>query len=393
MSGFDNTVNVVSGSDCEIPKSELDGRMRRVQALIAERDINVLLVTSPEDIFYLSGQQTLGYYTFQCLLVPRTGSPVLMIVELEAPNAKASTYVADIVALPYGSEPETVADAIERRGWSKSRIAIQRASWFLSVEVYDRIVSRVGKVIDGSDIVSRLRLIKSKFEIEQLEKAGAAADAGIRAAIPFVRVGCSESDIAAAANEAIFKAGSEWVAMGPIITSGPRSGLRHSTWKRRKLVAGDPVVLELAAAVNRYHVANYRMACVSPVPDKVRRFHDVVHAGFEAAAQQMKPGNLCSDPFDAARAVIEKAGLLDHFRRRSAGYSMGVAFAPNWGEIEVGSLGPGNSTVLSPGMVFHIPITLCDYGRFTCGMSETLLITEKGHKSLSSLERVMFQAQ
>ena len=66
---------------------------------------------------------------------------------------------------------------------------------------------------------------------------------------------------------------------------------------------------------------------------------------------------------------------------------MGVAFAPDWGEGAILSLFTGVQTPLEPGMVFHLPITLRDYGRYTVGVSETVIMTDTGPEPLSDLPR------
>lgn len=387
---FDNTVNVLAGSDAVFEKKEYERRQDELREVLRRRKVDLLLVTKPENIFFLSGQQTVGYYTFQCLGVPAKGEPFLILWELEGPQARANTFIADI-AMYYEltKQIESVADIIKKRGWKGRRVAIERTSWFIPVEMYEKLEKALGKLQDGSRLVEPLRAIKSEAELNCIERAAFAVEAATRAALPLIRVGVSENEVAAAVHDAMFRAGSEWVAMGPFLVSGPRSGLRHAVWRRRGQGPGDTFTIEIAAAYNRYHSAIFRTACVPPVPDKVRRFRDTCIAGLEAALAKLKPGNTCADVHNAVQRTIDKAGLTDHFRKRS-GYSMGVAFAPGWGEGDVIDLAPENKTLLKPGMVFHIPVTLCDYGRFTTGASETAVVTASGNRPLNAIDRALF---
>ena len=86
--------------------------------------------------------------------------------------------------------------------------------------------------------------MKSKLEIEQMEKSAAANDAGMQAGLAATRAGASENDVAAAIMQAAIKAGSEYLGMDPFVTSGPRSGVPHTTWRRRRIEPGDLVALE-----------------------------------------------------------------------------------------------------------------------------------------------------
>ncbi|WP_414973787.1 hypothetical protein [Cereibacter sphaeroides] len=86
--------------------------------------------------------------------------------------------------------------------------------------------------------------------------------------------------------------------------------------------------------------------------------------------------------------MIDAAGYTAAFRKR-IGYSMGAAFAPDWGEGAILSLFTGVDRLLEPGMVFHLPATLRSYGDYTVGASETVILTETGIEVLSTLPRQM----
>ena len=129
-----------------------------------------------------------------------------------------------------------------------------------------------------------------------------------------------------------------------------------------------------------------RAAWIGTPPDAAQRMMDTALTALDAALAAMTPGAPCAAPHLAAQAVIDAAGFTDAFRKR-AGYSMGVAFAPDWGEGAILSLFTGVQTPLEPGMVFHLPITLRDYGHYTVGVSETVIMTDTGPEPLSDLPR------
>jgi Xaa-Pro dipeptidase len=208
----------------------------------------------------------------------------------------------------------------------------------------------------------------------------------MRAGVSATREGASENDIAAAIMAASIAAGSEYVGMEPFVTSGPRSGVPHSTWRRRRISRGDIVILETAACVNRYHAALFRTVAVGRVPERARAMYDVCAEGLAAAIAKLRPGNSCADVHNAVQAVIDRAGHTAGFRKR-AGYSIGISFAPDWGEGNILSLFHNVDVPLEPGMVFHVPITLRAYGEFTVAVSETVLVTEGDPRTLGSLNR------
>ena len=383
---------VVRGSDAAFPKEEVDARLRRLKRALTEAGIDLYLTSGAENVFWSSGQQTPGYYTFQCLAVPAKGAAFLMLRGLEAHNARANTYLSRIVGYADDANPaDAVADIVESRGFKGRRIAIDRNAWFLTVNLFDRLRKRLGRLVDGSGIVESLRRVKSPRELAALHAAARANDAGMRAGLDAVRAGATENDVAAEIMHAAIKAGSEYVGMEPFVVSGPRSGLPHATWRRRRIRKGDVVVLETAACHHRYHAASFRTVAVGRVPRKARDWYEVCREAFAAGADMLRPGRTCAEVHEAVQAVIDAAGCTEAYRKRS-GYSMGIAFAPDWGEGNILSLYRGVDVAIEPGMVFHVPITLRDYGRFTVAVSETVEVTARGPRILGKLGQDLVEA-
>jgi Xaa-Pro dipeptidase len=152
------------------------------------------------------------------------------------------------------------------------------------------------------------------------------------------------------------------------------------------LQAGEPAFLEMAASHDRYHAALMRCAWLGKPPAIAVEMEKVCQEALQAALDALLPGEPCEASHLACQAVIDRAGFTDAFKKRT-GYSVGVSFAPDWGEGSILSLYSGVKTELQPGMCFHIPPALRIYGEFTVGVSETVLITTTGHRVLGTVER------
>ena len=113
------------------------------------------------------------------------------------------------------------------------------------------------------------------------------------------------------------------------MSSGPRSGVPHATWRRRRIESGDPVFYEMAACHDRYHAALMRSAWVGTPPDEARRMMDTCLEALEAALAKLKPGNSCEEVHRACQTIIDRDGYTEAFRKRT-GYSIGISFAPDW---------------------------------------------------------------
>ncbi|MBX4864115.1 aminopeptidase P family protein [Rhizobium bangladeshense] len=375
------------GHEAAFPETEFEQRQDRARAAIEAAGHEALIVTIPENIYWLTGRQTAGYFAFQALILPVQGEPTLLVRQLELVGSVANTWIEDIVAYQDGEDPASaLAQILLLR--EIARPAIELGGWFLPPVVAQRIAAQIGveAMPDGSAILAPLRVVKSSAELQAIRSAATYAQEGLSAGISACRVGTDENAIAAAMLDAATRAGSEVMAMEPLVSSGPRSGLPHMTWRRRQLKAGDPVFLELAGSHARYHAALMRTVWIGQPPVEARRMMDCSLAALDAALSEIRPGVPCSAPHEAAQRVIDAAGYTAAFRKR-IGYSMGVAFAPDWGEGGILSLFSGVERIIEPGMVFHLPATLRSYGVWTVGASETVIVTENGAEPLSGLQR------
>lgn len=377
------------GAEAAFPAEEFAQRQDRARAVVAAAGFDALIVTGPETIFWLTGRQTAGYFAFQALILPATPrAPVLLVRQLELAGARANTWLDDVFAYQDGEDPLAALAGLTA-DLGLSNLAIERDGWFLSPAMLAALDRRFdGALGDGSGLVAPLRAVKSPLEIAAIRAAAGYAEAGLAAGIAACHAGATENSVTAAMMSAAIAAGSEVMAMEPLVSSGPRSGLPHMTWRRRELAEGDGIFLELAGSHARYHAALMRSVWIGQPPALALSMMDCAQEALAAALEECRPGNSCAVPHRAAQAVIDRAGHTAAFRKR-IGYSMGVAFAPDWGEGAILSLFEGVGRIIEPGMVFHLPATLRDYGRFTVGVSETVIITETGAETLSSLPRQM----
>ena len=380
-------MNVERGIESAFPREEYDMRMARVRATLASRQLDAALFTGPENIFYLTGQQTPGYYTLQCLIVPANGAPLFLLRQLELTNFLRNTFVQEYETYGDGTTPAgLVVDTLRRLKLAGGRVAIEKGGWFLPISFYEALSMALPHMADATGIVESLRRVKSPAELHALEKSARHADAGISAGITAIRVGATENDVVAEMMRAAIAAGAEYMGMEPLVSSGPRSGVPHATWRRRKLAAGDAVFLEMSGCFNRYHTGLMRTAWLGEPPPLARTLEHVVQEAVTAVLDTAKPGVTCADVHRAAQRVIDANGMTERYRKRT-GYSLGIAFAPDWGEWQVLSLFDTVDVKLESGMCFHVPIALREYGVFTVGLSESIAVTDTGCRILGQVPR------
>jgi Xaa-Pro dipeptidase len=383
------TGEVQQGSESAFAKAEYDQRTARARKLLADAGIDVMVVTVPENIFYLTGQQTPGYYTFQALVLPVEGEPAFVVRQLEYFNLIANTFIANAEVYGDGDQPVNfLVNIIKAKGWASKRIAIDKRGWFLPIAAYEALQDKLGKIHDGAGIIEQLRIVKSPAELEKIAKAASYVEVGMRAGLAAVKLGASENDLVAAMMGSSIAAGSEYVGMEPLVSAGRRSGVPHGTWRRGRIGNNEPVFLEMAACHDRYHAALMRSAWLGAIPQVAIDMDKTCQEGLDAALDAIRPGALCEAPHNACQKIIDRAGYTENFRKR-VGYSIGISFAPDWGEGGILNLYTGVTTELKPGMTFHLPVALRIYGQFTVGVSETVVVTETGCKALCAVDRTL----
>ncbi|MDA1280069.1 MAG: Xaa-Pro peptidase family protein, partial [Chloroflexi bacterium] len=280
---------------------------------------------------------------------------------------------------------QVTSDILTELRLDTANIGLESDSWFLTVDLRDRIEERLpaAKFSGGSGSVESLRLIKSSQEIEYLRQAARISELGMQAGIDAVSDGVSELEVAAAVHTALDLAGSEYTGLPAFITSGSRSELVHATWSPKKIINGEVVFLEIPGSVNRYHAAHSRSVFVGDPPDDVQRASYVGKIALEAAKSAMRPGTPACDVFEAGRAVID-AGDVNYKQGRRIAYGIGIAFPPGWDEGDIFSINVDERRPLEAGMTFHLITTMRPKGLGAIGNSDTVLITDEGVETLTA---------
>lgn len=376
--------------DMTFPFSEYEQRIQDLRARIAERKLDAVIITDPENIMYLTDYQTTGYSFFQALVVPLDQEPFMITRAMEESNVIARTWVER--TRPYadtGDAIQMLVDALNEFNLSSKRIGYERNSYFFPAYQQDRIHTTLteGKLLDCFGIVEQGRICKTPAELDIMRRAAIATEAGMKAGLEAANAGVTENEIGAAISEAMFRAGGEPPAVMPYVTSGPRSMIGHATWEGRKVQAGEHVFLEVGGCYRRYHTAMMRTVVLGELTDSMYKAQETMKKALTELHGYVQPGMTVSDVDNLIRDICMQNGVGARLITRS-GYAIGIAFPPSWDEGYIVSLKQGDGTVLKEGMTFHvIPWLWGVDGDKTCGISDTIYITEDGCETFFTLDR------
>ena len=357
---------------------EFAARLARVREQMQGLGIDVLLVNTPENIYYLTGYQTSGYFAYQALIIGETGPPTLLIRHLERGNVAEYSWLTDVATWKEGDDVVAMTlDLLRAAGADNKSVALEKASWFLTVAVAEALMAGLSssRIVDARHLVERVRLVKSAAELEFLRRAARIAELEQRTAWSAISATACEADIAAAVFRAGINAGCEYTGLPHHIMSGDRYEVGHANWSGKQIRRGELVLLELYGCVERYHATQMRTVSVGPPSDAARRAADLIIAAQDAALAAMRPGASARDIDAAVRRPIRRI-RPDYVNR--TGYSIGIGFPPRTGEWDTADFNELEDWPLRENMVFHMLALAQGFG-----ISETVLVTKTGIERLT----------
>ena len=236
--------------------AELARRVAAVQAEMATRGLDLALLSSPENIFYLIGLDHWGYFAPHVLIVPASGDLVLVTRQMEQVAIRNQVRNATFVG---HSDSETAADVVVRHlaGQAKGKaVGIEAWSSGLSHGMGQMIADGIeaGSWTDITGMIDTMRLVKSPEEQVFMRAAARASDAGTQAAIAAIHDGAREADVAAECLAAMTRAGGTPPGFGPFLRPAARMAEEHTSWGDG--VHHEAVFLEIAGCVARYKRAD-----------------------------------------------------------------------------------------------------------------------------------------
>lgn len=371
---------------------ENERRWEAVREILADRGLDALLVSTPENVYYLTGLRHQGYFAFTVLVVPLEGDPLLVTRSMEEVTVTEQAVDVHHVGFDDHEEPVVGASrAVRAAGLEGGRIGLEKANMFFPIAVYEGLRSRHPDTawVDGSGVVDRVRITKSPWEIDRIRQAAALSDRAVRAGVQVTGVGVNEREVAAAIYHSLVLGGSEYPGFAPLVRSTDNLLHEHETWRDRVLTPGEGLLMELSASVARYHAPLTRLVHVGRRPEGLDRAAEVAEAGLAAITGALQPGATTGEVYATWQTTIDEALGHGEYRRHHCGYTVGIGFPPSWvGGSTVLGVRPGGDVVVREGMVFHLLSWLLDQPQLPdYAISDTAVVTADGCELLTSSRR------
>ena len=375
------------------PEKEYKQRIQKTKKRMKDEGIDVLFVSQPANMNYLTGYDGWSFYVHQGLIVSLDqDEPIWVGRGMDGNGAKLTTFLShenirsyadDYVQSKVKHPMMFVADIIKEKGWERKSIGVEMDQFYFTHRNYVELEKALpeAKFEDGNLLVNMVRQIKSEEEIRFMKIAGQIALKVMQTAIDAIDVGVRECDAAAAIAAAQYRGtdqhGGDYPAIVPLMMAGEGTSTPHLTWTDKEYQKDEPIILELTGVYKHYHAPIARTMFLGTPPALIKEVAEVVIHGLGETLQIVKPGVTCEDVEARWRQAISGTNVVKESR---IGYSIGLNYPPDWGEQTM-SLRPGDKTVLKPNMAFHIILGIWEE-KVGFEADATIRITEKGYELL-----------
>ncbi|MDX2439841.1 MAG: Xaa-Pro peptidase family protein [Desulfobacterales bacterium] len=391
----------------KVPSGEIDRRIKKIRKELQDNGIDGLLIVQRVDLFYFSGTAHTGF-----LYIPAEGQPVLFIKRY-LPRAREESSIKNIIEVKsikevpgfisdfYGKLPGTIGlefDVLPVRDFN----------------FYKRLFA-AEKFVDGSHLIHKVRMIKSDWEIEQIEKTAELSQKTFEYMKSAIRPGLTEMEFSGMYETFARKLGHgaklrvrdyqtegyPWHILSG--TNGGLLGLLDSPASgegtsaafpcgggNKLLAADEPIMIDLGSVLNGYHMDETRMFAIESMPVRAMNACRAAIEIHNAVLEIVKPGISLDELFRHSVETAKSLGYAEPYlgppghEVSFVGHGIGLEL------IEFPIIAGGKKERLEPGMTFALEPKMVFENEFSAGIESVFLVTETGARLISKMPLEIF---
>ncbi len=391
----------------KVPESEIIARKDALQKEIRTNEIDGIFISQRVDQFYFTGTSQNGY-----LYIPAEGEPLLFIKKylpraLTESPLKHIIEISSIKDIPglitdyYGKLPGTM-------GLEFDVLPVKQFNFY-------RTIFPAVKFVDASASILKTRMIKSSWEIEQMEKTAELSRATFAYAREIIRPGLTEMEFSGILDAFSRKHGHgaqlrirdyqtegyTWhilsgksggmVGLLDSPASGEGTSAAFPCGAGNKLLAADePIMIDYSAVMNGYHMDETRMFAIGSMPDKALKACRAAIEIHDSVLEKVRPGITTGELFLHAETIAGSLGYAEYFlgppgyKVSFIGHGVGLEL------VEQPVIARGRNDRLQPGMVFALEPKMVFLNEFSAGIESVFMVTETGVRLISRVPAEIF---
>jgi len=391
----------------KIPASEIESRITKIQKRLREKKIDGLLIVQRVDLLYFSGTAQNGF-----LYIPSEGNPLLLIRRY-IPRARQESSIGNIVEIK--SPKQVPGQIVEFYGQLPETLSFELDVVPVKEFEFYRGLFAKQNCVDGSPLILEARMIKSPWEIEQMEKTAQLSSQTFEYIRNNIQPGYTEMEFGGMYEAYARKIGHggklrvrnyqtegyPWHILSGVsggivgLLESPASGQGTSAafpvgGGNKKLAPDEPIMIDIASVFNGFHMDETRMFAIGSMPKEALDASLATIEIHNTVLDRVRPGIPIKDLFDTALAKAEKLGYAEPYlgppgyKVQFIGHGIGLELIeqPILSSKDVSPLQPGMTFALEPKMVFK--------NRFSAGVESVFTVTETGHRLISQIPLEVF---
>jgi Xaa-Pro aminopeptidase len=358
-------------------------RIEKFRDNLDKATIDAGWIIRPENRFYLSGYKARDSQLDESsgsLLVGRDSLVLLTDSRfIEEAARQAEGFQVERVE---GDFSKAFSKVVARNGCRKIGFENDYLTWGMHAKASAELekLDPPTKLVPLEGDVEKLRRVKDAQELAAMEASARMIAGVLDAVIEWIKPGMTEREVAWHLAKLANEAGAEGLSFPSIIASGPNSSLPHAVPSGRRLVEGEPLVMDVGVILGGYCSDMTRTVFIGEPADPFKMVYSVVRRAQKAALDVLRAGVVARDVDRVARKVIEEAGFGDYFGH---GLGHGVGLAVH----EAPRLNPHDSTVLEEGMVVTVEPGIYLPGKGGVRLEETVVVEAQGPRIITCCDR------
>ena len=365
---------------------EFSNRKKNTIESMKKLSLDAILMFRQESMYWLTGYDTFGFVFFQTLIMDQKGNVILLTRAPDLRQAQNTSNIDDIRIWMDEDESNPINDLkiiLDELNLKNKKIGVEYEAYGMTGRNAIRLNKSLEKYCyleDQSELITKLRVIKSNEEIIYVKKAAELADRALDEVWKCAKAGVSESKILAEMNRVIFEGGGDYPANEFIIGSGKNALLCRYQSDKQILSNPDQLTIEWAGTYKHYHSAMFRTIPIGKAKKEHFKMHEATIEALKNCEKKLVPGNKVGEVFDAHAQTFDELGF-NKARMNACGYSLGATFSPNW--MDWPMLYTKNPYIIEQGNIFFMHMILMDSeNQLAMNIGETYLVTKNGNERL-----------
>lgn len=354
-------------------------RCKQVLDLLKKDNVDVLVLFPGANIAYYTGFPIGMSERLAAAVIPVEGEAYFIVNKLEGELRGLEPWFKKVFIWEEHEDPvELLAEKLKEAGHKRIGISVE-APWGWVNSLKGKLPD--AELVDVSDHVGYVRMVKDPMEIELMEKACSISDETMEEAFAQLHTGMTEKELQALMTNGMVKRGASRAFAGVLF--GERAALPHGGAGERKLKPGEFVLVDMGGLYKGYWSDCTRTVFYGDEPtDRQREIYETTLAANRAAYEASKPGVTCESIDVAARDLITIAGYGEYFIHR-LGHGIGKEIHERPYMVR------NNKLLLEPNMAFTDEPGIYLIGEIGVRVEDTLICTEDGARSLTHFPRTL----